>query len=187
MPAKRTASDTGALPWERQKGESSQAFEAFSIYRDKGPDRSIRAVAQELDKSRQLLGRWSTQWEWVERARAYDNELDRQARIAAIKDVKDMRKRQTKTGVFMQKKALEALEKLKPDDLDVNAIIRLISEGAKLESGNRLAEAGYTQNPGAPARPGQQHGAESGIDWSKLSEEDLEKLASMDGGDDDGD
>lgn len=99
-----------------------------------------------------------------------------------------MRRRQTKTGVFMQKKALEALEKLKPDDLDVNSIIRLITEGAKLESSNRLAEIGYGQSPtGTPARPGQNGQTESGIDWSKLSEEDLEKLARMDGGDDDGD
>ena len=188
MPTKRTAADTGLLPWERQKGESAQAFEAFSIYRDLGSERSQQAVAKQLCKSRQLLARWSAQWEWVERARAYDIDLDRQARVQSLKDAKDMRRRQTKTGVFMQKKALEALEKLKPDDLDVNSIIRLITEGAKLESSNRLAEIGYGQSStGTPARPGQNGQTESGIDWSKLSEEDLEKLARMDGGDDDGD
>ena len=112
MPTKRTAADTGLLPWERQKGESAQAFEAFSIYRDLGSERSQQAVAKQLGKSRQLLARWSAQWEWVERARAYDIDLDRQARLQNLKDAKDMRRRQTKTGVFMQKKALEALEKL---------------------------------------------------------------------------
>ena len=33
-------------PWERQKGESDKAYEAFVTYRDMGTDRSIRAVAQ---------------------------------------------------------------------------------------------------------------------------------------------
>ena len=100
MPTKRTAADTGLLPWERQKGESAQAFEAFSIYRDLGSERSQQAVAKQLGKSRQLLARWSAQWEWVERARAYDIDLDRQARVQSLKDAKDMRRRQTKTGVL---------------------------------------------------------------------------------------
>ena len=65
-------------PWERQQGESAQAFEAFSAYLELGPDRSIRAVGQKLDKSRQQIGKWSSRWRWQERIRAYDNELLRQ-------------------------------------------------------------------------------------------------------------
>jgi len=185
MPKKRQEPDT-VLPWERQKGESSQAFEAFSIYRDLGAKRSIRAVAQQLDKSRQLLGRWSATWEWVERARAYDNDLERQEREEAVKDLKEARKRQRRTGYFMQKKAAEALDKLDIAELDANAIVRLIVEGAKLERGNLLEEAGLLQPTGAPARGGQQAGGDT-LDWSKISEADLRKLASMDGGEDDDD
>ena len=37
-------------PWERQKGESDKAYEAFVTYRDMGTDRSIRAVAQEFNR-----------------------------------------------------------------------------------------------------------------------------------------
>ena len=46
----------------------------------------------------------------VERARAYDNDLERQERAEAAKDLKEARKRQRKTGYFMQKKATEALD-----------------------------------------------------------------------------
>ena len=37
-------------PWERQKGESAQAFEAFSIYLEMGAERSIRAVTKSYSK-----------------------------------------------------------------------------------------------------------------------------------------
>lgn len=182
---KRRPEPEAALPWERQKGESPQAFEAFSIYRDMGSKRGLRSVAQRLDKSFTLISRWSRTWEWVERARAYDNDLERQERAEAAKDLKEARKRQRKTGYFMQKKATEALDKLNVEDLDANAIIRLIVEGAKLERGNLLEEAGFLQPTGTPARSGQQGAADGGIDWSKLTDADLRKLASMDGGEDD--
>lgn len=182
---KRRPEPEAALPWERQKGETPQAFEAFSIYRDMGSSRSTAKVGRKLGKSKNLMDRWSSRWEWVERARAYDNDLERQERAEAAKDLKEARKRQRKTGYFMQKKATEALDRLNVEDLDANAIIRLIVEGAKLERGNLLEEAGFLQPTGTPARNGQQGAADGGIDWSKLTDADLRKLASMDGGDDD--
>ena len=70
MPNKRTE-----RPWERQKGESAQAFEAFFLYLEMGADRSIRAVSQELGKSKTLIDRWSRTHNWVERCRAWDNQI----------------------------------------------------------------------------------------------------------------
>lgn len=46
-------------PWERQKGESAQAYEAFVTYRDMGSERSLQAVSQRLSKSIPLIKRWS--------------------------------------------------------------------------------------------------------------------------------
>lgn len=64
--------------WERQPSESQVAFEAFRLYRDGAPRRSIREVAAELGKRRQLLERWSTRHRWVDRVDAFLRDEDRQ-------------------------------------------------------------------------------------------------------------
>ena len=60
------------FPWERQKGETHKAFEAFTVYRTTGRRRSIKNAAQALKKQASLLGRWSSKWNWVERAAEWD-------------------------------------------------------------------------------------------------------------------
>lgn len=60
-------------PWERQEGESSKAYAAFSVYRDQGEHRTVRTVAEALSKSEAIIKRWSSMHNWVERARAWDS------------------------------------------------------------------------------------------------------------------
>ena len=124
-------------PWERQKGETEQAFEAFVIYRDLGLKRSNHEVCQRLSKSRQLISRWKSRYEWDERVRAYDNEMERQAHAEAVKNLKDMTKRHTKIAVQMQKEALGALEEhMTPRD--IKEYIKIATE---LERLNRSVSA----------------------------------------------
>lgn len=61
-------------PFDRQPGESSQAWEAFQIYRDAGPERGIRGVARKVAKSSTLIKKWSARWGWVERVRAWEHD-----------------------------------------------------------------------------------------------------------------
>lgn len=135
-------------PWERQEEESSQAFEAFISYRDLGAERNLRAVTQKLHKSLTIIGRWSRDWNWVERARIWDNELDRQAKAEAAKEVRKMRERQTKTAMLMQKKAIEALDKLDVSELSPKEILSFIIEASKLERNNRYEEAEFDTTTG---------------------------------------
>jgi hypothetical protein len=70
------------LPFERQPGEGSERWEAFELYRDMGAERSVRAVARSLDKSDTLIGRWSSEDQWVSRVFAFDAWLAEQRREA---------------------------------------------------------------------------------------------------------
>jgi hypothetical protein len=58
--------------WKRQKDESAKAYEAALIYFEMRAERSLENVAQKCIKSVSQIRRWSSQWNWVERAKAYD-------------------------------------------------------------------------------------------------------------------
>ena len=131
--------------WERQPRESIQAFEAFDLYCQMGADRSIRRVAKELSKSETLIKRWSSTWSWQKRSRDYDNELKRQEFEEQRKSLKKMQQRQIQTAMLLQKKAVEALDKLQFDDLKPGDILRFISEGAKLERETRQESTSTTK------------------------------------------
>ena len=111
-------------PWERQEGESAKAFEAFTIYAGLGADRSLRAVAQQLGKSKTLMDRWSSTYGWVARAAEYDADLQRKAHAEAVKKARKMNDRHIGIALKMQEKALEVL-------------VSMLREATKLERESR--------------------------------------------------
>ena len=125
-------------PWERQKGESEKAYEAFKLYRDMGEERTISAVGKRLAKSRNLIDRWKERWHWKERVRAYDNELEKQAKAKAVKDYKAMTQRHVQIAMQFQKKALEALNHLEVNDMKPKDIKEFIKMATDLERLNRI-------------------------------------------------
>lgn len=127
-------------PWERQKGESAQAFEAFSTYLGMGAERSTRAVAQKCGKSVSLIQRWSREKDWQERVRAYDNDVERAARKKVIADRKAMTERHIGIAMQLQKKALEALGSLAVEDMTPKDIKEYIKMATDLERLNRTLE-----------------------------------------------
>ena len=77
-----------ALAFEQQPRESAKAFAAFSLYLNMGPERSLEAVAQQLHKSKTLLGRWSAKFDWPARVQAHGAHLalvERQATEVALR------------------------------------------------------------------------------------------------------
>ena len=127
-------------PWERQKGESEKAYEAFITYRDLGAKRGVSAVSEELTKSRQLISRWKSTWNWDERCREWDNQLQREAKQKAVDELGKMTKRQIKIAMQLQNAALEALAKTKPEDMAPKDILAFIKSATAIERDNRRAE-----------------------------------------------
>lgn len=131
------AKNKAEKPWERQPKESSQAFAAFDCYCRMGAERSLSKVSQVLHKSKTLLGRWSSEWEWVKRCQAYDNFLQEQELEQVKKEREQMRKRHAVLGELLQKKAASALKSLDPENLEAKDLLKFIIEGAKLETISR--------------------------------------------------
>jgi hypothetical protein len=137
--------------WEQQPDESSAAFGAFVIFRDLGSKRSLDEAARryharpECDpnpsqitatKHKGASGRireWAEKYRWRERARAWDEEVDRQAREAQIEAVRAMHRRHAEQAVEFQTKALERLRGLPLEELDPPNVLRYYVEAVKVE------------------------------------------------------
>jgi hypothetical protein len=154
---------TPSAPWERQPGEPEKAFAAFAAYRDLGPKRSLDAVGRQLyggtqtGRKRDATGRlqeWSRTWQWVERAAAWDGELDRLARLEQVEAVKDMCRRHAEQAQEFQAKALERLAGMTLEEMSVGETLRYFVEAVKIE---RLAR-------GEPEQVLEQRGQEKSAD-----------------------
>ena len=126
--------------WYRQKGESEQAYEAFKMYYKMGTKRSCMKVAKELGRSGTLITGWCSKWDWVERSRAYDNALEKEAFKSACDAIKKMNQQQAQIGLLVQKKAIEALKELKTKELYPKLLLQYLVEGAGLERKARVSD-----------------------------------------------
>lgn len=120
-------------PWERQKGETSRAYEAYTVYRDMGPNRSQAKVSKELGKNSRTIADWSAKYEWVKRAAAWDAEQDRIARQQNTEEIKKMRKRHTDLASAMLVKAARALQRIPEDEIKAADVSRMVETASKLE------------------------------------------------------
>lgn len=120
-------------PWERQQGETPRAYEAFTVYRDLGADRSINKTARKLSKNRTTIAEWSARNDWVKRVAAWDVEQDRIARQTQLEEIKKMRRRHADLATAMLVKAARALQRIPEDEIGPGTISKLVETGAKLE------------------------------------------------------
>lgn len=124
-------------PWERQQNETSKAYESFCIYRDMGPSRSLSKVAEKQQKSGSLIGKWSRENKWVERAAKWDDEQERIEREIAqkeqAKEIREMRKRHADLAKAMLIKSAKALARIPDDEVKPGDVSRMVDVAAKLE------------------------------------------------------
>lgn len=127
------------LAWERQPGESEEAYAAFTDYY-KNPKRSQKKTAKAVGKSEALIYRWSVRWHWTERAREYDNALVREEYTATLDEIRKMNKAQAAIGLLLQKKGQEALEKLNLKKMSAKDLLQFLIQGTTIERRARLSD-----------------------------------------------
>jgi hypothetical protein len=141
MALQKPNADEEKHEWDRQLRETSRSYELFSVYRNLGPQRSL-AKARESSSGMPSIPRLkvlSVRWNWVDRARKYDDYLEHQERFQQEKERREMRKRHAKMAVLAQNIAVEGLKNLlakvqggeqgvAPADLT-----RLLEAGVKVE------------------------------------------------------
>ena len=147
-------------PWERQPGEPARAYAAFTIYRDLPPaERSIRAVAERLGghrsekgrRSTRPLERWSTRWRWVERAAAFDAELDRRRREAMLKEARETQERHLRMARAMLTIVARRLQQIDPAELTPKDAARWVQVAAELERLALEQPTAVLEHRGTPA------------------------------------
>ena len=132
-------------PWERQPGESEKAYEAFLVFKNAGPGRTIISVSRKLQKSYTIIRRWYKAWDWKTRVEAFDRENDRAEQERLQKEHVAMLKRHMKISTAVQAKALKALEGMEPEELRPADIRDFLRYGVELEKETRGSESGRAQ------------------------------------------
>lgn len=167
MPSDSPRLRYGSQPWERQAGERKKPWEAFRIYRDMGPSRTIARAAASQGKAAVTWEAWSREFSWVARASAWDEEVDRKEREEHLQTVRDMTKRHVQEARALQAKAIARLQSLDPGELSPREVLRYFVEAVRLE---RTA-VGEPEQIIETRQSGQ-----VGLDLSSLSDDELETL-----------
>ena len=115
-------------PWERREGESSLAYAAFREYRDLGPSRAHRQLANPKRGER-----WSGRWDWVARASAWDDEqamIEDAERLDALRNMHRTHQIAARAALTI---ALTALRQLDPQQMTAAEVARLLDLGIRVE------------------------------------------------------
>jgi len=128
--------------WEFYPDESKEAFQAFTIYRDMGPSRSIDKVAIALHPEKEQEGggraaygrlfEWSSRYRWVARAREYDIEQARIQRAAWEEEQRELARKRLQVSHKMLDRVNARLDSIMPDDILVSQLPRWAEASAKV-------------------------------------------------------
>ena len=126
--------------------ESKKSRQAFDRYVRMGDGRSLvrlreLLVADGVSVGLRTLESWSTRLHWQPRIA----EIEREAAAADVRElteaVREMNERQAKEGLLLQQKGAARLSSMDLAEMDADAAIRALTEGARLE---RLARGAAT-------------------------------------------
>ena len=133
--------------WDKMEKETAKSYSAFCVYRDMGLSRSLDKTRLALGKEKpgynRTLEEWSSKYEWVARATAYDAYLLREQREKAEEERLKMSERHAKQAMAIQQKIVTRLQSLDANMLSPSDLIKWLDVSVKIE---RLARGESTEN-----------------------------------------
>jgi hypothetical protein len=123
----------GSTPWERQADEGAKPYEAFKIFLDAGSRRSAAAVGRQLGISATLIHRWSSRFDWIERAEQFDRWGDQLRLERNIREAIEMGQRHAEIAKMALEKCRVAIRRLDPAKIKNPALARLLGEASRME------------------------------------------------------
>lgn len=157
------------MAFEQQPKESAKAFEAFSVYLNMGPERSLAAVGKKLGKSEGLIERWSAKFDWPARVQAqaaYLATVEREATEAVargkaaewLKRQQEVREREWEMHekcIAAAQRAFAAFmsrEKVYANLADIARMLEVASKLGRLACGLATDKTEVTGEDGGPIR-----------------------------------
>lgn len=189
MPRKKRGVEK--LPWDRLPQEGVQAYAHFCYYRDMPykdknnitrlqirRGRTLAKLAKELNASYDTEKNRSRKYNWLARAEAYDDYVERNLREENEAEIIKMNRLHANAGRQMAAKALRGLISLNENALSALDMVRMLDTGVKIE---RLARGQSTERQQVEGHVEQQHSgsvvtATVPLDLKNLSDEELESL-----------
>jgi hypothetical protein len=113
-------------PWERQPGETVRRHSQFAVYRDLGRVRTLTKVAETLTLNAGYVRQVSAAMRWVERAEAWDRHRDVLAQTQWLEERRKAAENDAKLLGAVIAKIAGRLPSLKPEDLSVGDLVRLL-------------------------------------------------------------
>ncbi len=145
-------------------GEGARPYAAFRSYLEQGAGRSLTAVAQQLHKSRTLIGRWSAQWAWSARAAAWDAALA----AAFDRELGEARRDHARVHVAQTARTLEVVGQwlAQADGAALSASEAVALRRSALDADRLVLGLGADTETALPAEPGAK------MDASALTDEE---------------
>jgi len=119
--------------WDQRPNEPNGAYRKFAYYRDLGPTRSQKKVAEHFDVKLNTVYELSSNHKWMYRAAAYDREQERIDQEWIQDERRKAGTRHIRQAQSLQSKWIQRLQQLDPAELDVKDVIKYAEIATKLE------------------------------------------------------
>lgn len=137
-------------PWERQPGEEKARYDAFCVYRDLGPDRTLELLAKVCDRKKSTLYKYSSHNNWTERVAAWDEYQDAMRREAHNEVAAGMAERHARLSLLIQEKVIMRLKTMPIERMSTRELAQLIDIAVKIERQAFGEPGAIIENQGNP-------------------------------------